>query len=79
MDFNYRRLLHGLLFAAMLLPGLAFACSAADDGCLGCSDADLPACLNAFAEEICNAMGNPDNCDRQRVYDDAERLSLIHI
>ena len=56
---------------------MAQACDSAQDGCLGCSDAELPACLRAFVEDICISSGNPNNCDRQRVYDDAERQVLI--
>jgi hypothetical protein len=61
-----------------LLPGIALACDANEDGCLGCTDDALPACLNTIAENICNTLLNPRNCDRQRIYDDAERYVLLN-
>ena len=66
-----------LLGCLLLLPGIALACDPAQDGCLGCSDAELPTCLQAFTTDICNTLSNPSNCDRQRVYDEAERNVLI--
>lgn len=77
MGFILGARIRALLTCLILLPGMALACDPAQDGCLGCSDGDLPACLRAFSEEICNSLGNPNNCDRQRVYDDAERHVLI--
>jgi hypothetical protein len=77
MGFSFGGHLRGLLACVLLLPGMAWACDPAQDGCLGCTDGDLPVCLRAFAEDICNSLGNPKNCDRQRVYDDAERQVLI--
>ena len=77
MQFSLGACLRGLVASLLLLPGLAYACDPAQDGCLGCTDGDLPVCLRAFSEEICNSLGNPKNCDRQRVYDDAERHVLI--
>ncbi|MDX1698476.1 MAG: hypothetical protein R3308_09325, partial [Thiohalobacterales bacterium] len=70
-------ILRTLFLAACLIPGHALACKPAQDGCLGCSDDELQACLTAFTEEICRASGNPENCDARRVYDDAERYVLI--
>lgn len=68
----------GLLLSLCLLPGIASACDAAEDGCLGCSDEALPSCLHTVAENVCNTLGNPQNCDRQRIYDDAERYVLLN-
>ena len=68
----------GLLLSLCLLPGIASACDAAEDGCLGCSDEALPVCLNTLAEDVCNTLGNPQNCDRLRIYDDAERYVLLN-
>ena len=70
--------LGGLCLSLCLLPGIALACNADEDGCLGCSDEALPACLNTIAENICNTLHNPQNCDRQRIYDDAERYVLLN-
>lgn len=68
----------GLLLSLCLLPGIALACNAVEDGCLGCSDEALPVCLNAVADNVCSTLGNPQNCDRQRIYDDAERYVLLN-
>ena len=77
MGFTLGARVRVLLACLMLLPGVVFACDPDQDGCLGCSDGDLPVCLRAFSESICNTLGNPKNCDLQRVYDDAERHVLI--
>jgi hypothetical protein len=55
----------------------ALACNPAQDGCMGCNDDELPACLHTFVEELCHASGNPTSCDTQRAYDDVERHVLI--
>ncbi len=68
----------GLCLSLCLLPGIALACNADENGCLGCSDETLPSCLNTFTENICNTLGNPLNCDRPRIYDDAERYVLLN-
>jgi hypothetical protein len=77
MGFSFIGQVRGLLVCLLLLPGMSMACDPAQDGCLGCSDMELPTCLNAFTSDICNTLGNPNNCDRQRVYDDAERNVMI--
>ncbi|MGB5259258.1 MAG: hypothetical protein WBO34_01910 [Gammaproteobacteria bacterium] len=77
MGFSLIRQVRGLLVCLLLLPGATLACDPAQDGCLGCSDMELPICLNAFTNDICNNLGNPSNCDRQRIYDDAERNVMI--
>ena len=77
MGFSFVGCIRGLLLCLLLLPGMAQACDPAQDGCLGCSDIELPACLKIFVEDICISSGNPNSCDRQRVYDDAERQVLI--
>jgi hypothetical protein len=66
-----------LLLAATLGAGTALACDHAFDGCLGCTDDQLPICLRAFVAEICETSGNPANCDAERVYDDVERHVII--
>jgi hypothetical protein len=70
--------LGGLFFSLCLLPGIASACDADEDGCLGCSDEALPSCLHAVAENVCSTLGNPQNCDRARIYDDAERYVMLN-
>jgi hypothetical protein len=66
-----------LLLAATLFAGSALACDHGFDGCLGCTDDQLPVCLQAFVKDICETSGNPANCDAQRVYDDVERHVII--
>lgn len=67
-----------LLFLLLTLcAGNALACNPAEDGCLGCNDEQLPVCLQEFVMNICEASGNPANCDVRRAYDDAERHVLI--
>ena len=73
----FSRSMRALLPALLLLPAVSLACHPAQDGCLGCSDAELHTCLVAFTEEICRASGDPEYCDSRRVYDDAERYVLI--
>ena len=77
MGLSIARRLRVLLASLLVLPGTALACDSFQDGCLGCDDKQLPTCLHAFTEEICNSLSNPKNCDRQRIYDDAERNVLI--
>lgn len=68
---------HALILAAVSFSGSALACDHAFDGCLGCSDDQLPVCLHTFVKEICETSGNPANCDAERVYDDVERHVII--
>lgn len=68
---------HALAVALLLNLGTALACDHNFDGCLGCSDDQLPVCLQAFVAEICANSGNPGNCDTDRVYDDVERHVII--
>jgi hypothetical protein len=67
----------GLFLLFTLCAGSALACKPAQDGCLGCNDEELPICLQDFVREVCEASGNPANCDSRRVYDDVERHVLI--
>ena len=71
------RRLAGAFLGGLLVSAGALACDQGFDGCLGCNDDQLPACLNAFVLEICKESGNPLNCDMQRVYDDIERYVTI--
>lgn len=68
---------HALLLALSLGAGSALACDHAFDGCLGCSDDQLPVCLQAFVKEVCETSGTPSSCDAERAYDDAERYVII--
>ncbi|MGB5474682.1 MAG: hypothetical protein WBQ78_14565 [Gammaproteobacteria bacterium] len=75
LGFTMRR--HALILAMILFAGGALACDHAFDGCLGCTDDQLPVCVQAFVKDICENSGNPANCDAQRVYDDVERHVII--
>jgi len=66
----------GVLLGGMFITASAMACEPEQDGCLGCSDNELPACLAVFVAQICASSGNPANCDAQRAYDDVERYVL---
>ncbi len=59
-----------------LLPTGVLGCDQERDGCLGCTDEELPACLTAFVRRVCEISGDPANCNTQRAYDDAERYVL---
>lgn len=66
----------GLLLLGTLVAGTAQACDPAENGCLGCLDAELAACMDKFVIDICNAGGGVEACDRRRVFDDVERQVL---
>jgi len=73
MKSTLKGLIYALLCAGTFYSGSALACDPIDDGCLGCSDDELPVCLNALVDDICNEGGSIDFCDRRRVFEDAER------
>jgi hypothetical protein len=77
MKLSILRLARLACLGGVLAAGGTLACQPEQDGCLGCNDDQLPVCLNSFVQEICNASGNPANCDTHRAYDDAERYVLI--
>jgi hypothetical protein len=77
MKLSFAGVFQGILVGLALMPTGALACNPQQNGCLGCSDNELPACLRAFVAEICDASGNESNCDAQRAYDDAERRVMI--
>ncbi len=66
-------LIYLLLCAGIFYSSTALACDSVVDGCLGCSDDDLPVCLNELVQDICNEGGGVESCDRRRVFKDAER------
>jgi hypothetical protein len=68
--------MQGVLLGGMFITASAMACEPEQDGCLGCNDDELPVCLSAFVEQVCESSGDPANCDAQRVYDDVERYVL---
>lgn len=66
---------YGLLILA-LCSGTALACDPGEDGCLGCTEEEFPACMDRFVLDICMAGGGIDGCDQRRVFDDVERQVL---
>jgi hypothetical protein len=77
MKLSFSSLIQVTLLGWMLIPANALACGPEQDGCLGCNDEELPVCLQALVEDVCQSSGNPANCDKARIYDDAERYILI--
>jgi hypothetical protein len=77
MKLRFSGLILGILLGWASIPAGVLACEPEQDGCLGCDDDELPVCLEAFVMEICQASGNPANCDTGRAYDDAERYVII--
>jgi hypothetical protein len=76
MKLPFSGLIQGVLLGWAFIPASALACGPEQDGCLGCNDEELPVCLQALIQDVCQATGNPVNCDTSRVYDDAERYIL---
>ncbi|NOR39575.1 MAG: hypothetical protein GQ537_00010 [Gammaproteobacteria bacterium] len=76
MKLSFYILIQVTLLGWMLIPANALACGPEQDGCLGCNDEELPVCLHALIEDVCQSSGNPANCDMARIYDDAERYIL---
>ena len=56
----------------VLVNQLALACNPELDGCLGCNDEELPACLHVLVQDVCQSAVNPGNCDTACSYHDAE-------
>lgn len=77
MKLSFFSLIRIILFGWACIPASALACNPEQDGCLGCNDEELPVCLQAFVQEVCQATGNPASCDAGRAYDDAERYIMI--
>jgi hypothetical protein len=73
MFFGFIR---GLALAGILWPVCVAACEPDMDGCLGCTDAELPVCVDKLAAEICAQGGGFQYCDKLRAEDDIERLVL---
>ena len=73
MKSTLKRLIYVLLCAGTFYSGTALACDPVVDGCLGCGDDELPACLNQLIEDICNEGGGIEFCNRERVFKDVER------
>jgi hypothetical protein len=77
MKLTFSGLIRGILLGWAFLPASVLACTPEQDGCMGCDDKELSVCLTTLVQDVCQSSGNPATCDRQRVYDDAERHVLI--
>ena len=78
MRLTYSGPATGLLLACLLWPAASQACDAIEDGCLGCRDEELPACLDDFVGEICAEAREDEFCNEARVRDDVERLIIMN-
>ena len=77
MKPNVIVLIQAVVLGTTLASGIAYACNPIENGCLGCNDDELPACVEELTLKICELSGPVENCDSRRVYDDAERHVLI--
>ena len=68
----------GILLACLAWPAVTPACDDIEDGCLGCRDEELPACLDKFVAGICSAVPNGEFCNEARARDDLERLIIMN-
>ena len=68
--------IRGCVLAGFLWPMSLAACEPDMDGCLGCDDAELPACVEKIAVEICTRGGGFEYCDKLSAEDDIEKLVL---
>jgi hypothetical protein len=76
MDSRLYGFIRGCALAGLLWPVYALACDPDMDGCLGCSDTELPVCVDKLAAEICANGGGFEYCDKIKAEDDIERLVL---
>jgi hypothetical protein len=68
--------IRGFALAGFLWPAYALACEPDMDGCLGCTDAELPVCVDKLAGEICANGGGFEYCDKLSAEEDIEKLVL---
>lgn len=79
MRFNMLRPTLVMLLAMLLFGATGVqACDDIEDGCLGCTDAEMVACVDMLIAGICEAGGSGEFCDTGRVRDDAERSIIIN-
>jgi len=76
MKLSFFGFFQAVLLGWAFIPANALACEPEQDGCLGCNDEELPVCVQELIQDVCQASGNPANCDTSRVFDDAERYIL---
>lgn len=68
----------GFLLSCLTWPVVAPACDAIEDGCLGCRDEELPACLDKFVAGICSETPEGEFCNAARARDDLERIIIMN-
>ena len=66
------------LLGCLAWPAVAPACDDIEDGCLGCRDDELPACLDKFVAGVCSGARPDQFCDEARAVDDLERLIIMN-
>ena len=76
MKLSFFGFIQAVLLGWAFMPASTLACEPEQDGCLGCDDDELPVCVQELIQDVCQASGNPANCDTSRVFDDAERYIL---
>jgi hypothetical protein len=76
MHSTFYGLLRGCTLASLLWPAVLPACEPDMDGCLGCSDAELPVCVEKLAAEVCRSGGGFEYCDKLSAEEDIEKLVL---
>ncbi len=76
MHSTFYGLIGGCALAWLLWPGGLLACEPDMDGCLGCSDTELPLCVEKLAVEICTNGGGFEYCDKLSAEEDIEKLVL---
>jgi hypothetical protein len=69
-------LIRGCVLAGLLSPAVLLACEPDMDGCLGCTDAELPVCVDKIVVEICTSGGGFEYCDKLSAHEDIERIVI---
>jgi hypothetical protein len=76
MHSTFYGLIRGCTLACLLWPAGLLACEPDMDGCLGCTDAELPVCVEKIAVEICTSGGGFEYCDKLSAQEDIERIVI---
>jgi hypothetical protein len=76
MHSTFYGFIHGCVLACLLWPAGVLACDPDMDGCLGCTDVELPVCVEKIAVEICTNGGGFEYCDKLSAEEDIERIVI---
>jgi len=76
MHSTFHGFIRGCVLACLLWPAWLLACDPDMDGCLGCTDVELPVCVEKIAVEICTNGGGFEYCDKLSAEEDIERIVL---